>query len=51
MTMGSFELRVYTLRTKEARNFYTNQIYPRHLRSFPLFGTSSFVPSAAETKL
>jgi hypothetical protein len=36
--MRTFELRVYKLRTKEALDFYMNQIYPRHLRSFPLFG-------------
>jgi hypothetical protein len=36
--MRSFELRVYTLRTKEALEFYTDTIYPRHLHSFPLFG-------------
>ena len=36
--MRTFELRVYKLRTKEALDFYTEQIYPRHLRSFPLFG-------------
>ena len=36
--MRMFELRVYTLRSKEARDFYMNQIYPRHLSSFPLFG-------------
>jgi hypothetical protein len=36
--MRTFELRVYTLRTKEALDFYMNQIYPRHLSSFPLFG-------------
>jgi hypothetical protein len=36
--MKSFELRVYTLRTKEARDHYMNEIYPRHLNSFPLFG-------------
>jgi hypothetical protein len=38
MTMRTFELRVYTLRTKEALDFYMNQVYPRHLRGFPLFG-------------
>src|SRR6202790_2697990 len=38
MTMRTFELRVYKLRTKEALDFYMNQIYPRHLSSFPLFG-------------
>jgi len=36
--MRLYELRVYTLSTKEARDFYMNQIYPRHLSSFPLFG-------------
>ena len=35
--MRTFELRVYTLRTKEALDFYLDQIYPRHLNSFPLF--------------
>jgi NIPSNAP len=29
---------VYKLRTKEALDFYRERIYPRHLRSFPLFG-------------
>jgi hypothetical protein len=38
MIMRTFELRVYKLRTKEALDFYMNQIYPRHLSSFPLFG-------------
>ncbi len=38
MTMRTFELRVYKLRTKEALHFYMNQIYPLHLDSFPLFG-------------
>ena len=36
--MKTFELRVYTLRTKEALDFYREKIYPRHLNSFPLFG-------------
>ena len=36
--MRTFELRVYTLRTKEALDFYMQTIYPRHLNSFPLFG-------------
>ena len=36
--MRTFELRVYTLRTKEALVFYMGTIYPRHLNSFPLFG-------------
>jgi hypothetical protein len=36
--MRTFELRVYKLRTKEVLDFYMEQIYPRHLSSFPLFG-------------
>ena len=36
--MRIFELRVYTPRTKEALDFHREQIYPRHLNSFPLFG-------------
>jgi len=36
--MRIFELRVYKLRTKEALEFYKEQIYPRHLNSFSLFG-------------
>ena len=36
--MRTFELRVYKLRTKEALDFYMEQIYPSHLSSFPLFG-------------
>ncbi len=36
--MRTFELRVYKLRTKDALDFYLNQIYPRYLSSFPLFG-------------
>ena len=36
--MRTFEQRVYTLRTREALDFYVDEIYPRHLGSFPLFG-------------
>ncbi len=36
--MRTFELRVYKLRTQEALDLYKDQIYPRHLNSFPLFG-------------
>ena len=36
--MRTFDLRVYKLRTKAALDFYAEQIYPRHLSSFPLFG-------------
>ena len=35
--MRTFELRVYTLRTKEVLDFYRDAIYPRYLNSFPLF--------------
>ncbi len=33
--MRSFALRVYTLRTKKALDFYRERIHPRHLNSFP----------------
>jgi hypothetical protein len=36
--MRTFELRVHTLRSREALGCYVNQIHPRHLGSFPLFG-------------
>jgi hypothetical protein len=36
--LRTFELRVYTLRTKEALDVYRTVVYPRHLNSFPLFG-------------
>jgi len=36
--LRTFELRVYTLPTKEALDFYRRVVYPRHLNSFPLFG-------------
>ena len=39
--MRTYELRVYTLRTKEALDFYREKVYPRHLNSFPLFGTEA----------
>ncbi len=39
--MQTFELRVYTLRTKEVLEFYKDTIYPRHLHSFPLFGVEA----------
>ncbi len=40
--MRTFEFRVYKLRTKEALEFYIGEIYPRHLKSFPLFGIRYF---------
>ena len=36
-----FELRIYTLPSKEALDFYKDDIYPRHLKSFPLFGVEA----------
>jgi len=39
--MRTFELRVYTLRTKKVLELYKNTIYPRHLHSFPLFGVEA----------
>jgi hypothetical protein len=32
--MRTFELRKYTLRSKEALDIYMNRVYPRHLHSF-----------------
>jgi len=34
----TFELRVYTLPSQKALDFYKDEIYPRHLKSFPIFG-------------
>lgn len=39
--MRTFELRAYTLRTREALNDYVNEVYPSHLESFPLFGIAA----------
>lgn len=36
--MRTFELRQYTLRSKEAPDIYMTRIYPRHFDSFPLLG-------------
>jgi hypothetical protein len=36
--MRTFELRQYSLRSKEALDIYMTRIYSRHLDSFPLFG-------------
>ena len=36
--MRTFEYRIYTLKTREAFEFYARTVYPRHLSSFPLFG-------------
>ena len=50
--MRSFELRVYTLRTKEILDFYREVIYPRHLNSFPQFGIEAhgFWTAAADVE-
>lgn len=39
--MRTFELRVYTMRTKDALDFYTDTVYPRHLHNFHLFGVEA----------
>ena len=36
--MRLFEYRIYTLRTREAFEFYSGVVYPRHLCTFPMFG-------------
>jgi hypothetical protein len=50
--MRAFELRVYTLRTKEKLDFYKDVIYPRHLNSFPGFGIEAhgFWTAAADVQ-
>jgi len=39
--MRTFEMRVYTPRTKEALDFYASTVYPRHLNNFRLFGVET----------
>jgi hypothetical protein len=39
--MRTFELRVYTMRTKEALDFYAETVYARHLHNFGLFGVEA----------
>ena len=39
--MRTYEMRVYTLRTKEAFEFYASTVYPRHLSNFRLFGVET----------
>ncbi|MDR3446680.1 NIPSNAP family protein [Dyella sp.] len=39
--MRTFELRVYTLRTEAALDFYTGTVFPRHLHNFSLFGVEA----------
>jgi hypothetical protein len=38
LTMRTFELRVYTMRTNAALDFYIGAVFPRHLDNFPWFG-------------
>lgn len=39
--MRTYEMRVYSLRTKEALEFYASTVYPRHLDNFGLFGVGA----------
>ena len=39
--MRAYEMRVYTLRTKEALEYYASTVYPRHLSNFGLFGVEA----------
>lgn len=39
--MRTYELRLYTLRTKEALDVYAATVYPRHLHNFGLFGVEA----------
>lgn len=39
--MRTYEMRVYSLRTKEALDFYASTVYPRHLDNFELFGVEA----------
>ena len=39
--MRIYEMRVYSLRTKEALDFYASTVYPRHLDNFGLFGVEA----------
>ena len=39
--MRTYEMRVYTLRTQAALDFYASTVYPRHLNNFALFGVEA----------
>jgi hypothetical protein len=39
--MRTYEMRVYSLRTKEALDFYASTVYPRHFNNFGLFGVEA----------
>jgi NIPSNAP len=51
----TFELRIYTLPGKDDLDFYKDEVYPRHLKSFPLFGIEAHgfwtLPSGAGHQL
>ena len=51
-TMRTCELRVYSLRTNEALDFYRQMIYPRHLNSFARFEIEAhgFCTAAADVE-
>jgi hypothetical protein len=49
--MRTFELRLYKLRTKEALDFYTEQIYPRHLSSIPWRETPAYIRRRSQARL
>jgi len=39
--MRTYEMRVYSLRTKAALDFYASTVYPRHLDNFGHFGVEA----------
>ncbi len=39
--MRTFEMRVYTLRTKASLDYYIDIVYPRHLDNFDKFGVQA----------
>jgi hypothetical protein len=39
--MRTYEMRVYSLRNKEALGYYVSMVYPRHLNNFGLFGVEA----------
>lgn len=39
--MRTFEMRVYSLRTREALDFYASTVYPRHLENFGQYGVEA----------
>jgi len=39
--MRTYEMRVYSLRNREALDFYASTVFPRHLDNFGLFGVEA----------